>query len=52
MTTILDQHPTGDGYDVRFVASNGQEYTIRFLSKPTKADIKAEIRNFERLIAG
>jgi hypothetical protein len=47
MTTILDSRQTGDGWDVRFVGSDGQAHVLHWPSQPTEAQVTEAIAAFE-----
>jgi hypothetical protein len=50
MATILDQRPTGDGYDVR-ILTGGEAYVLHFIAQPDVDTLAEAIRAFEaRLI--
>ena len=51
MATILRQAPTGDGYDVRFLAKGGEAYTLHFLKEPDKAAIAQAVAQYETELA-
>jgi len=48
MAKILRQGPTGDGYDVRFVADHdGQAYVLHFAKKPDEKALSVALAAFE-----
>lgn len=49
MATILDQRPTGDGYDVRFETA-GQAHTLHWPAQPTEKEIAEALLRFEEQI--
>lgn len=47
MATILNQGPTGDGYDVRFVTA-GQAYVLHFAAQPSADALQDALLRFEQ----
>ena len=49
MATILDQRPTIDGYDVRFLTA-GEAHVLHFRSQPDETTLTEAIKAFEQRI--
>jgi len=47
MATILDQHATGDGYDVRILTA-GEAYTLHFVVQPNATELSDAVETFEK----
>ena len=51
MAEILRQASTGDGYDVRFIASDGQAYVLHFAATPDAGTVAAALAQYEAMLA-
>jgi hypothetical protein len=51
MAKILRQAPTGDGYDVRFLANDGQAYVLHWQKEPVAKTLAAALKAFETELA-